>query len=361
MPHWSRREFLRTAAVGSMSAAMAPHAFALRRTQQEIATQPSPSCHETRATAAVADPLNIRILQFTDIHFFNGRDRRGLARDDLTIREMHQLVEMTSPDVVAVTGDLWHDNPDGRGAEFMRYSIEQCEALGVPWLFTWGNHDMLDDYVAGHDAMRGAEHSLYRGGPGGGNYTVGLVDGDGQPVWDLVCLNTTNVGIQPPQEAWLDALHAEREAAQAPSTPAFCMLHIPVLQYDYIWEEEVASGFKFEEVCSWGEAGTGIAHLRQLGAVKAMFCGHDHVNDYGGHLRGVELVYGRATGHAGYGGDTVRKGAKLITADARSGEYTWETVIADGTRWRPEPGLRLDEVIDAPWMRNPVPFEGEAE
>ena len=356
MPRLNRRDFLRTAAAGAATAVLAPSAFALKRTPQAIATEPSPNCHETRATLAVRNPSEIRILQFTDIHFFNGRDRRGPARDNRTIEDMHALVELNSPDLVAVTGDLWHDNPDGRGAEFMRFSIEQCESLEVPWLFTWGNHDMLDDYTAGHDAIRGAARSLYRGGPGGGNYTVGLVDADGTPVWDLVCLNTTNVGIQPAQEAWLDALLDARGPSE---TPAFCMLHIPVLQYDYVWEEEIAAGFKFEEVCSWGEAGSGLWRLQKLGNMKALFCGHDHVNDYGGHLRGTELVYGRATGHAGYGGDTVRKGAKLITANAATGEYRWESIFPDGHRWRPEAGTQLDEALDAPWMRHPVDFGEE--
>lgn len=357
MSTWTRRRFLQHTALGAAALGVAPGAFAMKRTPQAIATQVSDSCPEVRSSVAVADPANIRILQFTDIHFFNGRANRGPARDEKTVEELHALVAVTEPDVIVVTGDLWHDNPDGRGAEFQAFAIAQLEQLGVPWAFTWGNHDMLDDYVAGHDALRGAERSLYRGGPGGGNYTVDLVDGQGTPVWEFICLNTTNVGIQPPQEAWIDALHDARTAAGVTPPPAFCMLHIPVLQYQYIWEEEIAAGFQFEAVCSWGEAGSGIWHLNRLGNVKALFCGHDHVNDYGGHLRGIELVYGRATGHAGYGGGSVRKGAKLIKADATTGAYTWESVFADGIRWRPAPDERFEEVIDAPWMRTPPLFD----
>jgi hypothetical protein len=130
------------------------------------------------------------------------------------------------------------------------------------------------------------------------------------------------------------------------------MLHIPVLQYDYVWQEELASGFKRETVCSWGENGSGLWHLQQLGTVKALFCGHDHVNDYSGSVDDIELVYGRATGHAGYGADEVRKGAKLITANATTGTYTWITVFPDGTSWRPPTGFRTEKVIDAPWMRH---------
>jgi hypothetical protein len=66
---------------------------------------------------------------------------------------------------------------------------------------------------------------------------------------------------------------------------------------------------------------------------------------------GIELVYGRATGYAGYGGEVVRKGGKLITINAQSGSYAWETLFADGTTWRPEQDMRLQEAVDAPWMR----------
>jgi len=115
----------------------------------------------------------------------------------------------------------------------------------------------------------------------------------------------------------------------------------------------MASGFKRETVCSDGENGTSLPHLQLGGALRATFCGHDHVNDYSGVLEGVELAYGRATGHAGYGGTDVRKGAKLITANALTRNYTWQTVFPDGQSWRPTPGFRSEEILDAYWMRHP--------
>ena len=58
--------------------------------------------------------------------------------------------------------------------------------------------------------------------------------------------------------------------------------------------------------------------FKNLQTMRACFCGHDHVNDYGGVLDGIELVYGRATGYGGYGGDYVDKGGKLITVNLRN-------------------------------------------
>jgi len=71
------------------------------------------------------------------------------------------------------------------------------------------------------------------------------------------------------------------------------------------------------------------------GSIRATFCGHDHTNDYAVRGRDVDLVYGRATGYSGYGGEKVKKGAKLIELDLVDGRYTQVTVFADGSRWKP--------------------------
>ena len=52
----------------------------------------------------------------------------------------------------------------------MEFAVGQIEKLGVPWLFTWGNHDRLTDYAHGQTFLAEAKHSLYRGGHSEGNY-----------------------------------------------------------------------------------------------------------------------------------------------------------------------------------------------
>ncbi len=34
--------------------------------------------------------------------------------------------------------------------------------------------------------------------------------------------------------------------------------------------------------------------------------------------------------------------------------YTWETVVPDDKRWRPEPGFRSEKGLDAYWMCHPL-------
>jgi 3',5'-cyclic AMP phosphodiesterase CpdA len=347
----SRRGFCRRTGAAAAAWLLAGPAQAQKRALDPVGMAPSTRYPDTSAVVRVSQPDRIRLLQFTDLHFFCGRDQHGVGRDERTVTDLKRLIERFEPAALLITGDLWHDNPEGRGAAYFEYSLRQLEGLGVPWLFTWGNHDLLDDYRAAHDALRTARHSLYRGGPHGGNYTVDLVDGAERRLWELICLNTTNIGVQRPQREWLDVRLEERVRSGQAAPPAFCLLHIPVLQYDYIWVEEMAAGLKREAVCSWGENGSGLWHLQRWGTVKALFCGHDHVNDYAGSVDGIELVYGRATGWAGYGGEEVRKGAKLITINAPARTYTWETVFPDGARWRPEPGFRTEQVVEDYWMR----------
>lgn len=338
----SRRAFLARSAAGIAALGAADSAA------QSLRMGLDPWPEAPADTAVLTLPRRpIRALQFTDLHFFRARDENP-ALDRKTLEELPRLIDHAKPDLLLVTGDLWHDNPDGRGAEFMHFSIDAIAALGVPWAFTWGNHDRLDDYLHGHRAFTEAAHSLYRGGADGGNYCVQIRDAAGTPMWDFFCLNSHDLGLQQAQRDWF-AAHVRRDIPHAPH--AFGVFHIPVAQYDTIWNDRAAAGVKFERVYLEEEDGTSLDLFQAHGAIRACFVGHDHVNDYAGAMDGIELVYGRATGHGGYGGDWVPKGAKLIVADPDAGAYEWESIQADGARWKPEPGMRIEDPAKAPWAQ----------
>ena len=340
----SRRSFIATSVAAGLGAG-----FALRAGAEDESDKNGLAVWdanpETSSSLVVADPSQIRILQVTDIHFFCQVLKP--KTDKQTVEDLKRYVDQQKPDLVMVTGDLWHNNPNGKGADFMAFAIEQLESLGVPWLFTWGNHDRLDDYTKGHAALTQAKNSHYRGGPNSGCYTVSLTGKDGEPLWDIICLNSTDLGLQPQQQAWLKAEQARR--AETPGAKhLFGAFHIPLKQYDDIWTGHEASGVKFENVCFEEEDGSSLASIKSLG-VNACFVGHDHVNDYSGLVDGLDLVYGRATGHGGYGEDKVPKGAKLITANAETGQYQWVTVYPDGKTWLPEAGMHVDTYSDELW------------
>lgn len=340
----SRREFLGWSAAG-LAALAARRAFAADAPGfVPTGSLVSNTYAGSSAALKVADPSRITLLQFTDLHFFCKSDVP--EADKKTVEYLPRLVEQAKPDLLLVTGDFWHDNPEGRGRAQAEFAVAQISALGVPWVFTWGNHDMLDDIVKGHDLFHDAKHSLYRGGPAGGNYSIQLQDQAGATLWDLVCLNTSSHGMDEAPRAWLRGQIAARNAAAA--VPGFGVFHIPLKQLDEGWASPNARGVKLGGKGSGVDTGETLGLLAQLG-VRAACCGHIHTNDYSVVSDGVELIYGHATGAAGWGGETVPKGAKIHTINAQSGSHAWETLLVDGTRWSPAPGVRVEEVLDTPW------------
>lgn len=340
----SRREFLGWSAAG-LAALGTRRVFAADAPKYVgTGTTPSTTYAETSAALAVADPSRVTLLQFTDIHFFCKHEDPNA--DQKTVDYLPKLIDMAKPDLLMVTGDFWHDNPEGRGRAQAEFAVEQISRLGVPWIFTWGNHDALDDVAKGHDLMHDAKGSLYRGGASGGNYTIHLHDKAGAAIWDLYCLNTSSNGMGETPRAWLRAQAAAR--ATAPQTPAFGVFHIPLKQLDDGWERPNTRGVKLGGKGSGEDTGETLGLLAQLG-VRAACCGHIHTNDFSVEQDGVELIYGHATGAAGWGGDTVPKGAKIHTLNAQSGSHAWESLLLDGTRWSPAPGVRIEEVLDTPW------------
>jgi hypothetical protein len=283
-----------------------------------------------------------RILQFSDLHFFAGRDPNFGLMNPATVKDMTQLVKRAKPDLLIITGDLWRDSPEPRREEFMRFAVAQCESLGVPWAFTWGNHDQLNDFKAGHETFARARHSLYRGAATDGNYVIDIVGPRGRLIWQILCINTDADGLRDQQQQWLRSLAEDLRRRGVPDVPRFAFFHIPLKQYAEVWKNDSASGVKGEEPCIEKEDGSSLPILKLLG-VRVCFCGHDHENDYSGVIDGVELVYGRATGAGGYGDNILRKGAKLVKVNGKTGRYTWRTLFPDGTQWVPKKGERIDK------------------
>jgi hypothetical protein len=287
------------------------------------------------ARLQIAQPHAFRILQFTDLHFFHPKTRAEDGKDARTVAMMRRLTDKADPHLILVTGDLWHENRDGHGEEFMRFAIARLEELGVPWAFTWGNHDLVSNYAAAHRAFTEARHSLYRGGDTHGNYVIEVVSRKSAPVWRVICLNSGQDGLGMEQRAFLKLVPDH--------PPALAACHIPIRQYVDIWEGGQAIGIYREDIGTEKEDGTTLAALKAAG-VRTMICGHDHLNDYSGLADGVELIYGRSSGFSGYGNELIRKGAKLITIDCPNSWIDWISLTETKPPWKPKPGERIQLV-----------------
>ncbi len=286
-----------------------------------------------------ASPGSFKILHLCDNHF--GRDARNpeaaaiyRQRDEHTVADWKKYVEQQQPDLVISNGDLWDDNPrPGVGRKAMEAVIPILSSLGVPWAFTWGNHDVVEHYAVAHSVIEKADHSLYRGGATHGDYRIEVrakgVKATAPPALDLFFMNSAKTGLTVWQLSWLE----KTVKALGRRTPALVFFHIPTIDYDKLYQPGMTAGVKLEKVCNEKESGETMPALAATGVIRACFCGHDHLNDYMVSKDGVDLHYGRATGYGGYGGDELRKGAKVIEVDLRDGEYIQSTVFPDGTRW----------------------------
>mgnify|MGYP000023540014 CR=1 FL=1 len=323
-----RRDFLRSGCAAITAALAAPHLSAVQ-----------PDHKKTAVRELAVNKKEIRLLQFTDIHFFAGlkdSPEHAVKGNSRTADAMRQLTDQTKPQLVIVTGDFWHNNPDGRGAEFMDYAVSQLETLGVPWIYTWGNHDELTDYAVGHRRMTEAKNSLYGGAEDDGNYLLRLTR-DGKPIMEIFCINTHREGMRRAEQDWL-------QTAAGPSKDypfRMAVMHIPIKQYAEVWENGSARGFIGEDVCFEQESGDSLEVLARCG-VQAVICGHDHVNDYEGTIQNVRLIYGRSSGLHSYGALTLAKGGKLYTFNSETGGLTWQSLPYRGDPWVPKPDERVD-------------------
>ncbi|MCA1902945.1 MAG: metallophosphoesterase [Candidatus Hydrogenedens sp.] len=317
-----------------------------------VGMEKSNTVSENKYTLTISgNEKSIKLLQFTDIHFNPYRKDKNI--DKTTEEIIKKLIDLTQPHLIAITGDVWNENAFGRGLSYLETAVEFFGSLGVPWLYTWGNHDKLSDYTKGHDILAKGKNSMYRGGIAEGNYEVIVAKTSGESLWRFVCLNSNNVGLRDEQRQWVSQW---AEANANISIPTFMVCHIPIYQYHTIWESEVASGVKFENVCYEAERGESLAYLKKIPGLKACICGHDHVNDYSGIIEGVDLIYGRATGLGGYGSDFVPKGGKLYALYPDTGEYEWVSITPDNKRWYPEKGVQIEKKEELPWY-NELPKE----
>jgi 3',5'-cyclic AMP phosphodiesterase CpdA len=340
----NRRQFLKVGpvALAALSAPLASWRIAAQNPAEppEIGRSSRRSSATPRAVLDLGPRQSLRLLQFTDNHFFCGV-KQGLTVTDAdrkTESDWQEFVRIFSPDLIILSGDSWHDNPGGRGFDSLLHVLRRVEPLGIPWAFCWGNHDLMDDYQAGHDALEGARHSLYRGGASHGDYRIEVRTRSTQgaaAAAHLWFLNSNRHGLTAWQLDWLRAARADLARSGGDALPSFAFYHIPLLEQKTLYEAGRTPGVFQEEVCHEKESGVAAPVLSADARLLATFCGHDHVNDYAVRTRSLDLVYGRATGYAGYGGDKLKKGAKLIELDLRAGTYEQVTVFADGSRWRP--------------------------
>jgi hypothetical protein len=110
--------------------------------------------------------------------------------------------------------------------------------------------------------------------------------------------------IQPSQVAWYVRTSQELEARYGRKIPGLMFFHIPLPEFDLMWENRENHGVvgeKNEDVAAAPFNSGLYAAAQTRGDVMGIFVGHDHVNDYVGDYFGIRLGYAANVGYGTYG------------------------------------------------------------
>lgn len=294
---------------------------------------------------------DFKILQLTDIHL--GGSNFSYTKDAHALYDIKQLIKYTKPDLVIVTGDLVfpvgmmsmsfnNKTPIINFAGFMRN-------LGIPWVFAYGNHDtesiatLTDkevDSIFQMLSFKTSKNLLYPyvqpNITGRNNQMLEIRDKDGKLLQALFILDSNSYidgknneydYIHDDQVAWYENEVKKLSLKEGYTIPSMLFFHIPLQEYQTAYSlyknnsKEVTYHFgnigeKDEEICASKEPSKLFDTAVRLGSTKAMFCGHDHLNNISLTYQGIRLTYGLSIDYLAYPGidkKTEQRGGTLIT------------------------------------------------
>lgn len=292
-----------------------------------------------------------KILQLTDIHL--GGSNFSYSKDKRALFSVYTLIEYTKPDLVIVTGDLvfplgimsfsFNNNaPIMQFASFMRN-------IGVPWAFTYGNHDTESLAILTEDAVdslfkslsfKRSRNLLY---PyiqpniyGRNNQIIEIRGKENQLIQALFLLDSnsyidTGVNnydyIHDDQVEWYEKSIQQLSLKEGKTISSLAFFHMPLNEYQeaYTLYKKGSNaviyhygeiGEKNEDICDSTYHSMFFEKAYELGSTKGMFCGHDHLNNISLTYKGIRLTYGLSIDYLAYPGIdklTEQRGATLIT------------------------------------------------
>ncbi len=308
---------------------------------------------------------DFKILHLTDIHI--GGSLYSYRKDMKALKACYAEIAYTHPDLVVVTGDLCfplgimsmslnNTAPVGQFAAFMRNT-------GIPWAFTYGNHDTESLASANKQELNDVYKSLsfktsgtllypYKQPDvmGRNNQLIELRNSDGTLNMGLFLIDSnayTDEGINvydyihDDQVDWYadEVRRMNDEAGHTVNSMVF--FHIPLQEYrtatelyldgsdevKYFYGENPGDhgGVTNDLVCCSDYPSKMFDTALELGSTTGFFCGHDHYNNASIAYKGIRLTYGMSIDYLAMPGiekETKQRGAELITIHADS---SWES------------------------------------
>ena len=306
---------------------------------------------------------DFKVMHLTDIHIGGGFMSKTV--DEKALNAIATMVTKEKPDLVIATGDIAFPVPYKAGT-FNNHSGAKAfanlmESLGVYWSVTFGNHDAEPysyfnrETVAKFYESEEYKYCLFQAGPedvdGYGNHIIEVKNSNGVITQAMVLIDSqayvknniiesikgTYDNIHPNQVEWYESeikrMNAENEKINKDSVPvkSLAFFHIPLVEMTDGWKEFEENSFKDTENFKYidgiiGEGGKRVycglgedemfEKMLELQSTKAMFNGHDHLNNTTFEYKGIQFSYGYSIDYFAYSGiDKLgsQRGCTMIT------------------------------------------------
>ena len=296
---------------------------------------------------------DFKVLQLTDVHIGGGF--MSLKKDAMALNAVAAMIKAEQPDLVIATGDVSYPVPFQAGTfnnlESAKVFAALMEQLGVYWTLGFGNHDTeaysyydradVSEFYASEDF----KYCLYTPGPddvdGYGNQIINVKNSDGIITQSLYVFDSHSYtdgdyfgifwkydNIHENQVQWYkdnviayneqnNALLKEMGKEENSDIKSAAFFHIPLTEQRDAWYEYRDAGYQDTENVKlhYGVAGEGgnvvfcgmhednlFETMLELGSTKAIFCGHDHDNNFSIDYKGIRFTYGMSIDYLAYPG-----------------------------------------------------------
>lgn len=314
-----------------------------------------------------------RILVLSDIH---GYPPGPCAN---TLAAIKAMVDHEKPDLVLFGGDnIKACESEEQLKEAAGVMVAYLEENRIPWAHVYGNHDDERYMSEGRrlqtlprrqqtEVYTTFPYCLSKQGPahikGSSNYVIPIYSSDesrSDPVFNVwgmdsgayiddegligkqyVLGNTMYKGRENgddpyftfTQIQWYFNTSLEIEQYAGHKVPGMMVFHIPLQEFYEVYlnaEKLGMTGKKREIVCA-GAVNSGMfAAMLERGDIKAVCCGHDHINDYAANFCGITLAYVSNVGYETYHDESMMGGRTLVISEDKPDQVeTYMTYIRD--------------------------------
>lgn len=291
---------------------------------------------DLKHTLRFGEDGKFKILIFSDV-------QDSYPLDEELVSNMNKLLDHEQPDLVLLAGDNHCGGSsvagESRMTTYLTAMCEPMESRHIPWAQIYGNHveggygyDMGYSKENQQRIFESFEYNISKAGSvyGLGNYVLPILRSDSDKIAfnvfmldshsylyhyrdgieDKVLLrsevngemkngnpiysgNTYDV-VHMDQIKWYWDTSVALEKYNGSKIAAMVLLHIPLYEWNYVLRNKDACGTvgKQGDPISAPEANSGLFQAcYERGDVKAIICGHDHLNEFQGVYMGITLAY----------------------------------------------------------------------